>query len=78
MWLLEGVDLLTCYELQRSCDSGGARVNHVCDAAGGSGSNGYQKTQSAPHSDEHGAGLPPGARDVPEPAMQVSYQHLPN
>jgi hypothetical protein len=47
-------------------------VNHVCDAAGGSGSNGYQKTESAPHSDEHGAGLPPGARDVPEPAMQVS------
>ena len=69
MWLPEGVDLLTCYELQRPSDSGGASVNHVCDAAGGSGSNSYQEAESTSYSNEHGAGLPPGAWDVPEPAM---------
>ena len=69
MWLPEGVDLLTCYDLQRSSDSGGTSVNHVCDAAGGSGSNSYQEAESTSHSNEHGASLPPGARDVPEPAM---------
>jgi hypothetical protein len=72
MWLLEGFDLLTCYELQRSRDPCGASVNHVCDTAGGRGGNSYQEAEGTSHSNEHGAGLPPGARDVPEPATHES------
>jgi hypothetical protein len=65
--------LLTCYELQRSRNSSGAGVNHVRDTAGRRGGDGYQEAEGTSHTNEHGAGLPPGARDVPEPAM---HEHI--